>query len=312
MRTYDSATIESAGAFLVGELERLDPTLNAPLVAVTWNRDIHLREDVTIGDEASAFTNTDFGAVGTEGATGKNWVGPQADAIAGISVSTNKTTNPMHLWAMAAAWSIPELVRAQQLGRPIDSQKHDGLTLKHNMDVDEQVYIGDEIKGCCGLVNNPDITPVGFATEWDEATTPQTILDDINAFISHVWEQTGFAVCPDNLRLPPLKFGLLTQPVSAAGSESILQYVARQCLSATNNGRPLDIKPLKWLNKRGAANKDRALAYTKNKTYVRFPMVPLQRTPLEYRGIHEITTYFGTLGEVEFVYPETVGYADGL
>lgn len=41
-------------------------------------------------------------------------------------------------------------------------------------------------------------------------------------------------------------------------------------------------------------------------------MVPLTRTPLEYRGIYQLTTYYGKLGEVEFVYPETVGYADGI
>ena len=54
------------------------------------------------------------------------------------------------------------------------------------------------------------------------------------------------------------------------------------------------------------------VAYTKDPTYVRFPMVPLTRTPLEYRGVYQLTTYYGKLGEVEFVYPETVGYAAGI
>jgi len=45
---------------------------------------------------------------------------------------------------------------------------------------------------------------------------------------------------------------------------------------------------------------------------VGYPLVPLQRTPLEYRSIYHITTYFGRLGVVEFVYPETVYYADGI
>jgi hypothetical protein len=44
--TYDRMTIDSTGAFLVGELERLDQKLHEPLVAVTWGRDIDLREDV--------------------------------------------------------------------------------------------------------------------------------------------------------------------------------------------------------------------------------------------------------------------------
>lgn len=312
MLTYDSMTIDSSGAFLVGELERLDPTLHAPLASVTWNRDIDLREDVTIGDEASSFTNTDFGTVGANG-TGKNWVSPNANAIAGISADTTKTTKLMNLWAMEAKWSIPELVRAMQLKRPIDNLKHQGIQLKHNMDTDEQVYIGDASMGITGLVNNADITPTGFATEWDDAAmTPALILQDINGLIAATWAQTGYAVCPDRVLLPPAKFGLLTEPVGAAGSISILEYVAKNCLAAQTNGRPLEIKPLKWLVGRGTDSKDRAVAYSKNPIYVRFPMVPLQRTPLEYRNIHQLTTYFGTLGEVEFVYPETVGYADGL
>jgi len=311
MLTYDSQTIDSSGAFLVGELERMDKTLHEPLVSVTWNRDIDLREDVTIADEASAFTNSDFGAVGGAKATGKNWIGSKSTAIAGINLNMNKTTQPMHLWGMEAAWSIPELVRSQQLGRPVDSQKHQGLTLKHNMDVDEQVYIGDADKGCVGLVNNANITPLGLSAIWS-GLTPKQILDDINALINATWAQSGFAVCPDSLRLPPAQFGLLTNPVTDAGSESLLAYVARSCLSANINGRPLDIKPLKWLVGRGVASANRAVAYSKNPLYVRFPMVPLQRTPLEHRGIHQVTTYFGTIGQVEFVYPETVGYADGL
>ena len=91
-----------------------------------------------------------------------------------------------------------------------------------------------------------------------------------------------------------------------------MTYVSEQCLSNANNGRPLVISPVKWLNGRGVNSSNRMVAYTKNEMYVRFPLVPLQRTPLEYRGIHQLTTYFGRLGEVEFVYPETIGYADGV
>ena len=54
------------------------------------------------------------------------------------------------------------------------------------------------------------------------------------------------------------------------------------------------------------------VVYTQDKNRVRFQMVPLQRTPLEYRSIYHLTTYFGKLGVVEMVYPETVMYADGI
>lgn len=313
MRTYDQHTIDSAGAFLVGELERLDLTLHMPLVSVTWNRDIDLREDVSMGDEASSFTVTGLAAPGGVRPTGKNWIGKNSTAIAGVAVDTGKMSKQLRLWGMEVGYSLPELASAQQLGRPIDSQKHEGLQLKHNMDVDEQVYVGDVDLGATGLLNNPAVTPGSILAAWDaEGVTTLDILHDINALIEATWKQSGYAICPTHLLLPPAKFALLTDPVTQAGSESLLQYLAKSCLSFVQNGRPLEINALKWLTGRGVSNADRAVAYTKNKQFVRFPMVPLQRTPLEYRGIHQLTTYFGKLGEVEFVYPETVGYADGL
>src|SRR5580704_1157212 len=63
-RTHDGRTCDSTGAFLVGELERLDQMMHLPLASVTWSRDIDLRQDVTIADEVSSFTTTTFGSPG--------------------------------------------------------------------------------------------------------------------------------------------------------------------------------------------------------------------------------------------------------
>ena len=57
---------------------------------------------------------------------------------------------------------------------------------------------------------------------------------------------------------------------------------------------------------------DRMIAYTKDKQYVRYPMTLLQRTPVQYSSIYHLTTYYCRLGVVEVVYPETIGYRDGL
>jgi len=54
------------------------------------------------------------------------------------------------------------------------------------------------------------------------------------------------------------------------------------------------------------------VAYTKNKTLVRFPMTGLGRTPVTYDGMWHKVVYFMKLGVVELVYPETAGYFDGI
>jgi len=49
-----------------------------------------------------------------------------------------------------------------------------------------------------------------------------------------------------------------------------------------------------------------------DKKFVRFPMVPLLSVPVQYRGIYQLTTYYGKLGAVESPYPETMAYLDGI
>jgi len=318
MMTFDAQVIDSAGAFLIGELERLDQDLHAPLASVTWSRDIDLREDVSIADEVSSFTNSTFAAVGGTNPTGKAWIGKDASAIASIALDIGKTANPLPLWGMQLGWTIPELESAQRIGRPIDTQKYEGMQLKYQMDIDEQVYIGDSSLGYTGMLNSAKVTPqnvpngVSTSPLWSSKTADE-ILADINLILNDAWAASGFAVVPSKLLLPPVKFSyLVSQKVSSAGNISILEYVKLNSICNSVNGRPLDIQPVKWLTQRGAGNTDRMMAYTKERSRIRFPLVPLQRTPMEYRDLRQLTTYFGRLGIVELVYPETVAYRDGF
>jgi hypothetical protein len=311
MKTYDQRIIDSAGAFLVGELERLDKTLHMPLFSTSWGRDIDLRTDVSIADEVSSYTLSNFAAPGGINPAGKNWIAGNATEIPGIALDIHKKTTPLRLWGMALSWTIIELAKSEQVGRPLDAQKYEGMKIKHGMDVDEMVYVGDAETGATGLLNSAQVAPANAADEWADAD-PEDILSGINDIINAGWEKTGYAICPHRLLLPPRQFSMLTRPVTTAGSKSILTYVSEECVANSLNGRPLEIFPVKWLAGRGADGADRAVAYTKDELFVRFPMVPLRHTPVEYRGLAQITTYFGALGEVEFVYPETIVYMDGI
>ena len=325
MMTYDHRVIDSTGAFLVGELERLDQKLHEPLVAVTWGRDIGLREDVSMADEASSYTNSTFAAAGGITSSGKNFIGKDTNAIPGIGLDIGKTTSPLYLWGMELSYTIPELLSAQQLGRPVDEQKFAGMQLKWQMDIDEMVYIGDTGYTKYGLLNSTAVTSAFVSLNaaatyrvWTQKT-PAEILADVNALLNACWSAAGWAVCPSKLLLPPAQFSYITsQVVSTAGNISILKFLAENCISNSINGKPLDIQPVKWLTGRGAATgspsaaTDRMVTYTQDNIRVRYPLVPLQRTPLEYRSIFHLCTYFGRLGVLEIVYPETLYAADGI
>jgi hypothetical protein len=330
-KTHDGArTVDSTGAFLVGELERLDMTLHEPLAAVTWGRDIDLREDVTIADEVSSFTLSTFGSTGGLGnsaiGNGKAWIGKDTSQVSGVSADIAKVPHQLRPWALELKYTILELESAAKLGRPIDQQKFEGLQLKHQMDIDEQVYIGDTATGDTGLVNNSLVTNVSNlpngvsgSPNWTKKS-PDEILADVNTMLTSVWQASAWAVIPGRLLLPPAQFGYIsTQKVSQAGNVSILKYIQDNNLLTTSGKGKLEILPLKWLIGSGVGGTlgtvgtvDRAIVYTKEKQRVRYPMTLLQRTPIQYDSIYHKTTYFCRLGAVEVVYPETIGYFDGL
>jgi len=184
MYTFDQATLDGTGAFLVGELERLDQELNMPLVGYTWSRDIQLREDVSIADDISSFTNSTFAAAGTPNPNGKNWIGKDSTAIAGPNVDIAKTGFPLTLWGMELGWTVVELAAAAKVGRPIDTQKYDAMQLKWNMDTDEQVYRGDSQLGVKGLVNYNGAAVTNAPKTW-ATSTPDEIRASINLLLSN-------------------------------------------------------------------------------------------------------------------------------
>ena len=331
-KTHDGArTVDSSGAFMVGELERLDQTLHMPLAAVSWSRDIDLREDVSIADEISSFTLSTFASASTVGAgngirTGKAWIGKSSNQISGVGVDIGKTPNPLTPWGLEIKYTVLELESAAKMGRPIDDQKYEALKLKHQMDIDEQVYVGDSTINIGGLVNNTLVTNVSnvpngaLASPLWSNKAPAEILADVNAVLQSAWAAAGFAVMPDTILLPPAQYGYIsTQVISTAGSVSILKYLLDNNIVKASGQGEIKIMPAKWLLGAGnggtlgtAGTVDRMVAYHKQKQYVRFPMTQLQRTPIQYDSIYHKSTYYCRLGVVEVVYPETFAYRDGL
>ena len=335
--THDGKTVDSSGAFLNGELERLDLTMHAPLVSITFPRDIKLRTDVAVADEVSSYTVSTFGAPGGLGTGqttvgGISWVGKTSTAVTRTSVDIGKVTQPLSPWAEELAYDIFELESAAKVGRPVDQQKYDALKMKHQMDVDQMVYFGDSTRGFFGLVNSNNrpgsdaVTAVSNVPNGANGTTqwstkaPTEILADFNLGIVTTRANSGFAVVPSDVLLPTNQFGFIsTALISQAGSMSILKYIRENNLVETAGVGSININPSKWCNGAGQGGTigqlgtvDRMITYTNDKDRVRYPMTMLQQTPIQYDGLWHKRTSFCKLGVLEIVYPETIDYQDGI
>jgi hypothetical protein len=319
MMTFDQATIDSAGVFLVGELERLDQRLHKPLVSVTWTRDIDMRQDVSMADEESSFTNSTFAAAQGMGGSNKSWASKDGTAIAGIGLDIGKTIQPLPIWAMEVSWTLPELQSAEKLGRPVDSQKFEFMQLKYQMDVDEETYMGDAALGMNGMFNHTALSNTGNAVNGNWANqTPANILQDVNSMLTSQWTTAGYAVMADRILISPPEYTLLRSTlISTAGNISVLKFIEENNAAVGLTTTPLRILPCKWLlgtnnGGKGPSATDSMFAYVKDPMRIRLPLVPLQRTPVEYRGIRQITTYFGRLGGIELVYSDTAARRSNL
>ena len=306
---FSDAEISSTGAFLVGELERLDPELYEPITDFTWSRDIDLRTDVTIADEVSSFIYSNFGGGFGGTAVGKkSWIKGLDTTPAQVGVSQTKVTSPVTPWGMEVSYSIIELQKAMQTGRPIDVQKYDAMRIKHQLDIDTQVYIGDTELGVTGLLNSDDkVTSANIGAFTAGTTTPAETIDMFNTVLESAWKATQYTRIPNRILVPPAIFAALVGTQLPNTEKNLLTFVRENSLTNANGGS-LEIWPCKWLADTDIFSTPRLVAYTKARDVVRFPLVQLQSMPVQYRGYQQCVPYYGALGAVEMVRPEMIYY----
>lgn len=324
MLAVPQATADAAGAFLSSALEAWDPVLRKPLYAYTYTRDIDLRTDVSMGHLVSSWSRETFGAdAGTSSGSRKAIVSRKADALPGVSADLDKQFNPLYEWAMTAKWSVFEmaeaaLLQAGGINVSPDLSQMDAINIKWNIDNDEMAYVGDTALAKPGLLNTPGVAvtnvPNGAGGQpyWS-SKTPQEILADLNAALVANWANTGYALMSNRVGLPPSAFAYLSSTlVSTAGNQSILAYLLANNIALTQAGSTLEIVPMKWATTAGVGGVGRMIVYSKDYNIVRYPQVPVQRTPLQYHGIHQSVNVYGKLGVVEVVRPEAISYWDGV
>jgi hypothetical protein len=190
-----------------------------PLTSQTWSRDIQLREDVSIADEISSSPTPPLPLrvhlTPTVKTGSVRW-----PLLLQASTSISIKGLPSRIVGHGAGWTIIELNAAAQVGRPIDTQKYDGMQLKWNMDTDEQVYIGDTAKGAKGLLNLIQVTPTNATKTWATSTTDE-IRASINQVLSNAWARSAYSKVPEDLLIPPEQYSFLASTiVSSAGNQS--------------------------------------------------------------------------------------------
>jgi len=204
--TFDAAAISSGMAFLVSELEKIDPKLREPLTSTTYPRDIEIQSGGGWVEATSAM-NVDFSA------TGQGEIGGVQNNIRRIQADISKDLFKVMPYEISMGVKYVDVQRGAVTGRSIEQVYDTGIRLDYDKFMDANTYIGQEKYGTQGLVNQKDVTAVAVSTgasgqtTWDKKT-PEEILKDINEAIMSGWAKSQYdqSAIPDHILIPPKQY----------------------------------------------------------------------------------------------------------
>jgi hypothetical protein len=312
--TMDAATAGGM-AFLQSELEKRDPKVREPLTSVTYPRDIVIKSGGGWVDFTSVF-HVDYA---TAGPNMFGLMGGETNNIPLMQADIGKDVYPVYGWGNVMKVPYVDMQKAQGLGRSLDDILDKGIRLNWNKTLDLMTYQG--YGGQTGLLNNTSI-PRGAVIagasgklDWADKTGPE-ILNDINTVMLSTWAASQYDVTgmANHILVPPAQYGLLVQPMTIAGCNSILEYVLKNNIGHTQ-GVELKIFPSRWCMAAGSGSTDRMMAYVNDEDRVYIDItVPIQRamTMPDVKEAAYLTLFVGQVGVVKFLFTQPAAYADGI
>lgn len=318
--TLDASAVSSGLAFLVSELEKLDPLLREPLTSTTYPRDI----DIDSGGgwvEATSAINVDYAVTGGQ----KDAVGGVQNNIRKIQANFSKDLFKVMPYEVSMSIKIQDQLRGAVTGRSIEQTYDDGIRLDFDKYMDINTYTGQTDYGTTGLTNSPQITAVSVAagasgnTAW-QSKTAEEILNDIDDAIVAGWSAAQFdnRAIPNHILIDPANFAYINRKIltvaGVPGGISLLKYLKENNI-ATAKGVELFIGECRFCEKAGIGNTNRMICYVREKRFVGMDVpVPLARImtqPNINNGSYD-SLYMANVGQVKIHYHEPFIYRDGI
>lgn len=315
---HDARYASDSFVFLQKQLEKVDEKILEPLTSTLWPRDMPV---VTGGGFLENVASVDV-SYATTGKEENALIMEQANDIPVMQADFGKTAWKTFNWAHYLAVPYLQEQKLKQIGMNIKETLDKGIHLMFDKFTDKNVYLGFDKVNTTGLVNNANVTRVtadphtasGTDTTWAEKTADE-ILADINDAIAAVWAANDMSpdALPDHILIPVEQFGaIVTRKVGTTGDKSILTYILENNLTNQQGGN-LVISPCSYCDGVGTDSSDRMVVYINDVSKIRFHQTsPLHRLETEITQLTYKTPYVAQVSEVEFLYPTTVRYVDGI
>lgn len=318
LRVNDAA-VSGGLAFLVSELEKLDPMLREPLTSITYARDIPI-ESGGGWIEASTVMNVNYGVSGGQ----SDGVGGAQNAVRIIQANMGKDVYKVFPYEIAMQVKFIDVQRGNVTGRSLEQIYDTGIRLDYDKFMDINTYQGQSAYDTPGLVNNSSVT-AGVVVDgasglkvWTKKT-PDEILHDVNSLITACWAAANYdqSAVPNHVLVDPANYAYIaTQKVSGYADKTILEFLLANNI-AKQKGVNLFIGDCRFCIGAGAGNPatNRMVAYVNEKRFIGMDVpVPLGRvmTQPNVTNASYDSLYMANVGQVKFQYLQPIRYADGI
>jgi len=173
---------------------------------------------------------------------------------------------------------------------------------------------GNAEKKYHGLINHPLVATAPADTgDWANAEVDQ-ILADFNAGLAGITGDTNYMAMANTVLLPHATLELLATRRLGDNETTVLMFLEKHNIYTARTGQKLDIKTVRGLDKAGAGETARMVAYRKVPEVLKMHMpMPYRFLPMREKGVlnYVVPGVFRT-GGLDIRLPKEVRYIDGI
>jgi hypothetical protein len=230
-----------------------------------------------------------------------------ADDLPLADAAKDKFVNRVVVVGAAYKVTQEDLLRSQMSGVPIENRRQRAAVNAIGRRLDVIAALGEPTAGLKGLLTHDQVPVIAATGSWD-GLTPSQVIADLHRLEDTIWSTTNELQMPDTLVLPTAKMQLIRRGYfSVDNQQTILQRFLQNAAFIKN------VESWHRASTAGAGGTARAMAYKRDPAMLQiaFP-VPLRQLPPQPRNLALLNPMFSKIGGVEFYYPKSALYMDGI
>lgn len=307
MRNFDA---QAALGFIISQTSHIE----AGVYAVKYP-DIQYPNLIPVDTSAHPFAKT-VTYFSSNKAGKADWINGNSDDIPMADVEHTQFETPVLSAGIGYGYGWEEVNQAQMLGINLANDKALAARRASEEMIDRVALLGDSTKGMEGLFDNSAVPASGAVNgDWDGgSTTPDQVVQDVNAAITNVQAATNNIILADTLLLPFSKWNYIASTRLTGTTMTILEFVRINNVYTATTGQPLTIRAQAGLDTAGVSGDARMIAYRRSPEVLKLHMpMPHRFMPVYQTGpLRWDIPGVMRLGGLDIRLPNEISYVDGI